>query len=71
MLMTTKLHELGDATSGANLQMEGHMDEPSQSAEDQQESEALGSFLSHLPSWPWPGGHCQAPLILDIASKDM
>ena len=37
--------------SGANLQMEGHMDMPSQSAEDQQGSEALGNSPSHSPSW--------------------
>ena len=31
--------------------MEGHVDMPSQNAEDQQESEALGSSPSHSPSW--------------------
>ena len=31
--------------------MEGHVDMPSQSVEDQCESEALGSSPSHLPSW--------------------
>ena len=49
--MAAKSSDLGDRMSGANLQMEGHMDVPSQSAEDQQELEALGSSPSHLPSW--------------------
>ena len=31
--------------------MEGQIDMPSQSAKDLQESEALGSSPSHLPSW--------------------
>ena len=67
--MAAKLSDLGDRMSGANLQMEDHVDVPSQSAEDQWESEALGSSPSCLPSWP--GGHLQAGLILDIASRYM
>ena len=42
--MAAKLSDLGGRTSGADLQMEGHMDMPSQIAEDQWESDALGSF---------------------------
>ena len=42
--MAAKLSDLGDRMSGANLQMEGHADMPSQSAEDQWELEALDSF---------------------------
>ena len=49
--MTAKLSNLVDKTSGANLQMEGHVDMPSQSAKDLWESEALGSSPSCLPSW--------------------
>ena len=49
--MAAKLCDLGDRMSGANLQTEGHADMPSQSAEDQQELEALDSPPSHLPSW--------------------
>ena len=47
--MAAKSSDLGDRTSGAKLQMEGHADVPSQSAEDQWELEASGSSLSHLP----------------------
>ena len=49
--MAAKLSDLGDRTSGANLKMEGYTDMPSQSAEDQWESEALGSSPSHSSSW--------------------
>ena len=47
--------------------MEGHADVPSQSAEDQQESEAL--VVIH--PGPQPGGHLQAALKLDTASRYM
>ena len=50
MSMAAKSSDLGNRTSGANLQMEGHAEVPSQSAKDLQESEALGSSPSHLPS---------------------
>ena len=49
--MAAKSSNLGDRTSGASLQMEGHADVPSQSAKYLQESEALGSSPSHSPSW--------------------
>ena len=49
--MAAKLSDLEDRTSGANLQMEGHADVPSQSAKDPRESGALGSSPSHSPSW--------------------
>ena len=49
--MAAKSSDLVDKMSGANLQMEGHMDVPSQSVKDLWESEALGSSPSHLPSW--------------------
>ena len=51
MSMATKLSDLGNRMSGDNPQMEGHMDAPSQSAQDLSESEVLGSSPSHSPSW--------------------
>ena len=51
MLMATKLSDLEDRTSGANLQMEGHMDVPSKSTKDPGEVGTLGSYPFHLPSW--------------------
>ena len=51
MSMAAKLSDLVDETSEANLQMESNADVPPQSAKDLQESEALGSSPSHLPSW--------------------
>ena len=51
MLMAAKSSDLGNRMSGANPQMEGHMNAPSQSTKDPQELEALGSSPSHLPSW--------------------
>ena len=49
--MAAKLSDLGNRMSGANPQMKGHMDMPSQSAKDLQESEASGSSPSCSPSW--------------------
>ena len=49
--MAAKWSDLGDEMSGVNLQMEGHVDVPPQSAKDLQELEALDSSPSHLPSW--------------------
>ena len=49
--MAMKSSDLEDQTSGANLQMEGHMGMPSQSQKDPEEMEALGSSPFHLPSW--------------------
>ena len=51
MLMAAKLSDLGNRTSGANPQMEGHVDAPSQSAKDPWELDTLGSSPSHSPSW--------------------
>ena len=49
--MAAKLSDLVDKTCGANCQMEGHADMPSQSAKDLWELEASGSSPSCLPSW--------------------
>ena len=51
MSMAAKLSELVDKTSGANLQTNGYLDMPSQSAKDLWELEALGSSPSYSPSW--------------------
>ena len=68
--MAAKSSDLGDRTSGANLQMEGCMDVLSQSAEDQQELEASGSSPSHLPFWSLarrlPSGHPNTRYCLKI-----
>ena len=51
MSMAAKSSDLEDRKSGANLQIEGHMDVPSQSAKDPGELGALGSSPSHSTSW--------------------
>ena len=51
MSMAAKSSDLEDRMSGANLQMEGHADMPSQSAKDPGKLGALGSSPSCLPSW--------------------
>ena len=67
MSMAAKSSNLEDRTSGGNLQMEGHMDMPSQSAQDLRESGALGSSPPTHHLGPKPGGHHQTALLLDIA----
>ena len=49
--MAAKSSNIEDRMSGANFQIEGHADMPSQSAEDPRELGALGSSPSCLPSW--------------------
>ena len=70
MSMAAKLSVLGDRTSLANLQTEGHAGIPSQSAEDQQESEASDSSHSFLPSLSLarrpPSGHPNTKYCLKI-----
>ena len=70
MSMAAKLSDLVDETSGANLQMEGHVDVPAQSARDLQEPEALDSSPSHSPSWAlaqrMPSGHPNMKNCLEI-----
>ena len=51
MSMAVKSSDLVDETSGANLQMEGHMNVLTQSAKDLWEPEALANSPSHSPSW--------------------
>ena len=49
--MAAKLSDLVDKMSGANLQVDGHAEVPTQSAKDLWESEEEDSSPSHLPSW--------------------
>ena len=51
MSMAAKSSDLEDRPSGANLQIEGHVDMPCQSAKDPGESGASGSSPFHSPSW--------------------
>ena len=51
MSMTAKLSDLVAKMSRANLQTDGHMDVPTQSAKDPWEPEEEDSFPSCLPSW--------------------
>ena len=57
--MAAKLSDLVNKMSGANLQTEGHMDIPSQSAKDLWESEELGAVPPPSHSW-------MAPLVEDM-----
>ena len=51
MSMAAKSSDLVDETSGVDLQMEGHVDVPPQSAKDLHGPEASDSSPSHSPSW--------------------
>ena len=51
MYMAVKLRDLVDKTSGVNLQIDGHMDVPTQSVKDPLEPEEEDSSPSHLPTW--------------------
>ena len=51
MSMAAKSSDLVDKTSGANLQADGHVEVPTQSAKDPWEPEEEDSSPSHLPSW--------------------
>ena len=48
--MATNSSDLEDRTSGANLQMDGHVGMPSKSQKDPEEMAALGGSPSHSPS---------------------
>ena len=51
MSMAAKSSDLVDKMSGANLQVDGHAEVPTQGAKDLWELEAEDSSPSHLPSW--------------------
>ena len=58
MSMAAKLRDLVDEISGANLQMEGHVDVLTQSAKDLQEPEALDGYPPTCHLGPQLGGCC-------------
>ena len=70
MSMTAKLSDLVDKTSGANLQVDGHMEVPTQRAKDLWEPEEEDSSSSCLPSWSpaWrpPPSHPNTKYCLEI-----
>ena len=51
MPMAAKLSDLVDETYGANLQVDGHAEVPTQSVKDLWEPEEEDSSPSHSPSW--------------------
>ena len=51
MFMAAKSSDLGDETSGANLQADDHVEVPTQSVKDLWEPEEEDSSLSQSPSW--------------------
>ena len=51
MSMAAKSSDLVDEMSGANLQVDGHAEVPSQSAKDLQEPEEEDGSPSHSLSW--------------------
>ena len=51
MSMATKSSDLVDKMYGANLQVDGHMEVPTQSVKDPWELEEEDSSPSCLPSW--------------------
>ena len=70
MSMAAKLSNLVDQMPGANLQVDGHVEVPTQSAKDLWEPEEKDSSPSHLPSWSptWrlPSSHLNTKYCLDI-----
>ena len=65
MSMAAKLSDLVDKTSGANLQVDGHAEVPTQSAKDLQEPEEEDSSPSYLLSWSPP----QRPITSHLNTK--
>ena len=51
MSMAAKSNDLAEEKSGARLQVDGQMEEPTQGVKDLRESEEDDSSPSHLPSW--------------------
>ena len=70
MSMAAKLSDLADKMPGANLQVDGQMEVPSQGIKDLQGSEEADSSPSCSPSWSpaWrpPSGHPNARYYLEI-----
>ena len=70
MSMAAKLSDLADKMPGANLQVDGQMEVPTQGMEDLWGSEEEDSSHSHSPSWsPGQGpvsGHPNVKYCLEI-----
>ena len=70
MSMAAKSSDLVDKMSGANLQVDGHMEVPNQSVKDLQEPEEEDSSpsnsLSWSPAWKLPSGHLNMKYCLEI-----
>ena len=68
--MAAKLSDLADKTSRANLQVDGHMEVPTQGAKDQWELEGEDSSPTHLlsssPAQRPPSGHPNMKYCLEI-----
>ena len=66
MSMAAKLSDLVDKTSGANLQADGHMEVPTQSAKDpRSQRKKIVPLPTHCLGLQ-PGGCCLAALIQNI-----
>ena len=67
--MAAKSSDLVDKMSGANLQVDGHVEGPTQSAKHLSESEEEDSSPSHSPSWSLtqrpPSGHLNIKYCLE------
>ena len=70
MSMAAKSSDLVDKMSGANLQVDGHAEVPTQSAKDLWELEEEDSSPSHSPSWSparrLPSGYPNMKYCLEI-----
>ena len=66
MSMSVKLSDLVEKMSGANLQVDGHVEVPTQSAKDLQEPEEEDSSPTHWPSLSQPRGCHPASLMQNI-----
>ena len=68
--MAAKSSDLVDKTSGANLQADGHVEVPTQSAKDLRELEEEDSAPSHSPSsspaWRLLSSHLNTKYCLEI-----
>ena len=68
--MAAKMSDLVDKIPGANFQVDGQVEVPTQGAKDLWGSEEADSSPSHLPSWSpaWmpPSGHSNVRYCLEI-----
>ena len=61
--MAAKSSDLANKTSGANLQMDGYAEVPTQIAKDPHEPEEEDSSPPTCHLGLWPRGHCPVALI--------